>query len=92
MAAVESVVEGNDKSYPLNNPPPAYLFELNVYYQGAMAVHALRQEMGDEAFFDGLRTYLERYGGRVASDAQFRAVMEESAGRSLDNYYNTWFP
>lgn len=92
MAAVESVVEGNDKSYPLNNPPPAYLFELNVYYQGAVAVHALRQEMGDEAFFAGLRTYFERYGGRVASDAQFRAVMEESAGRSLDDYYNTWFP
>ena len=92
MAAVESVVEGNDKNYPLNNPPPGYLFELNVYYQGAMAVHALRQEMGDEAFLGGLRAYFERYGGGVASDAQFRAVMEESAGRSLDNYFNTWFP
>lgn len=92
MAAVESVVEGNDKSYPLNNPPAEYLFELNVYYQGALAVHALRQEMGDEAFFAGLRTYFERYGGGVASDTQFRAVMEESAGRSLDSYYNTWFP
>ncbi|UCG25224.1 MAG: M1 family metallopeptidase, partial [Chloroflexota bacterium] len=83
MAAVESVVEGNDKSYPLNNPPAEYLFELNVYYQGALAVHALRQEMGDEAFFGGLRTYFERYGGRTASDADFKAVMEESAGRSL---------
>jgi aminopeptidase N len=92
MAAVESVVEGNDKSYPLNDPPQAYLFELNVYYQGAMAVHALRQEMGDEAFFAGLRTYFERFGGGVASDAQFRVVMEESAGRSLENYFNTWFP
>ncbi|MGD8585120.1 MAG: M1 family metallopeptidase [Chloroflexota bacterium] len=92
MAAVESVVEGNDKNYPLNNPPPGLLFELNVYYQGAMAVHALRQEMGDEAFFAGLRAYFERYGGGVASDAQFRAVMEESAGRSLDDYFNTWFP
>ncbi len=92
MAAVESVVEGNDKSYPLNNPPAEYLFELNVYFQGAMAVHALRQEMGDEAFFGGLRTYFERFGGGTASDADFRAVMEESAGRSLDSYYQQWFP
>lgn len=92
MAAIESVVEGNDKSYPLNNPPNEYLFELNVYYKGAMAAHALRQEMGDEAFFAGLRNYFERYGGGTASDAQFRAVMEESAGRSLEDYFNTWFP
>ncbi|MGD2078865.1 MAG: M1 family metallopeptidase [Chloroflexota bacterium] len=92
MAAIESVVEGNDKSYPLHNPPPEYLFELNVYYQGAMAIHALRQEVGDEAFFGGLRTYFERYGGGVASDAEFRAVMEESAGRSLEAYFNNWFP
>ena len=92
MAAVASVVEGNDKSYPLNDPPAEYLFELNVYFQGAMAVHALRQEMGDEAFFGGLRTYFERFGGGTASDADFRAVMEESAGRSLDSYYQQWFP
>lgn len=92
MAAIESVVEGNDKYYPLNNPPPEYLFELNVYYQGALAVHALRQEMGDEAFFSGLQTYFQRYGGGTASDAQFRSVMEESAGRPLDDYFQTWFP
>ena len=92
MAAIESVVEGNDKNYPLDNPPAQYLFELNVYYQGAMAVHALRQEMGDEAFFGGLQTYIERYGGGTASDEQFRAVMEESAGRSLDGYFQAWFP
>lgn len=92
MEAIASVVEGNDKRYPLNNPPPEYLFELNVYYQGAMAVHALRQEVGDDAFFTGLRTYLQRYGGGTASDAQFQAVMEEAAGRSLTPFFDEWFP
>jgi aminopeptidase N len=86
------VVDGNDKSYPLNHPPPEYLFELNIYFQGALAVHALREDMGDEAFFDGLRQYFQRFGGKTASDAEFRAVMEESAGRSLETYFNEWFP
>jgi aminopeptidase N len=92
IAALQSVVDGNDKSYPLNHPPPEYLFELNIYFQGAVAVHALREEMGDEAFFDGLRHYFQRFGGKTASDADFRAVMEESAGRSLETYFSEWFP
>ncbi len=91
MAALRSVVEGNDKRYPLNQPPPEYLFELNVYFQGAAAVHALRQEMGDQAFFAGLREYMARFGGGTASDAQFKTVMEEAAGRPLDDFFAQWF-
>jgi aminopeptidase N len=48
--------------------------------------------MGDEAFLTGLRTYMARYGGRTASDAQFKDVMEEAAGRSLEAYFQQWFP
>lgn len=92
MAAVGSVVEGNDKHYPLNQPPPEYLFELNVYFEGALAAHALHREIGDEAFFSGLRTYFQSYGGSTASDAQFKAVMEAAAGRSLDELFAQWFP
>jgi aminopeptidase N len=92
MAALQSVVEGNDKSYPLNHPPKEYLFELNIYFQGALAVHALREEMGDEAFFNGLRHYIQRFGGKTASDEDFRTVMEEASGRSLETYFSEWFP
>ena len=92
MAAVSSIVEGNDKHYPLNQPPPEYLFELNVYFEGATVAHALRQEMGDEAFFKGLRNYFARFGGGTASDAQFKTVMEEAAGVPLDAFFAEWFP
>lgn len=92
MATVQSVVEGNDKSYPLNNPPPEYLFELNVYYQGAWIFHALRQEIGDKAFFAGLRAYVAKYGGSTASDDDFQRVMEEASGRSLEAFFQQYFP
>jgi aminopeptidase N len=91
VASLQSVVEGNDKHYPLLNPPPQYLFDLNIYFQGAVVVHALREEVGDDAFFTGLRAYFSRYGGKTASDAQFQAVMEESAGISLDPFFSQWF-
>jgi aminopeptidase N len=47
--------------------------------------------MGDEAFFNGLRAYFERYGGGTATDAEFQAVMEEAAGVSLDAFFEKWF-
>jgi aminopeptidase N len=92
IEGIRSAVEGHNQDYPLNNPPSGKLFEFNVYYKGALAVHALREEMGDEAFLTGLRTYMARYGGRTASDAQFKDVMEEAAGRSLEAYFQQWFP
>jgi aminopeptidase N len=91
MDNIASAVEENEREYQLNNPPAQFLFEFNVYQKGALAAHALRQEMGDASFFEGLRLYFERYGGGTASDAQFEEVMESAASRSLDEYFDQWF-
>lgn len=91
MAEVNEVVAADYSAYPLNDPPPPQMFGQDSYLKGAALVHALRQEMGDEAFFAGLQAYFERYGGGTASDAQFQAVMEEAAGKSLDALFQTWF-
>ena len=75
---------------PLLNPPPRRLFSTNSYFGGALMIHDLRQEVGDEAFFAGLQTYLAEYGGGTASDAQFQAVMEEASGQSLEAFFEKW--
>lgn len=92
IEGARSSVEANELNFPLGNPPAEYLFNFNVYYGGAVAVHELRQELGDEAFFNGLRLYFQRYGGGTASDAQFQAVMEEASGKSLGAFFAEWFP
>jgi aminopeptidase N len=92
MASVAAAVEENDQNYPLNYPPPEYLFEFDVYQRGSLLVHALRREIGDEGFLRGLRLYFDRYGGGTASDADFRAVMEEASGEELDAFFDGWFP
>jgi aminopeptidase N len=90
MEAILAAVAQNEPQYPLGHPPPESLFGFNTYFKGAALAHALRQEMGDEAFFAGLRLYFQRYGGGTASDAQFQAVMEEAAGKSLGGFFSEW--
>ena len=90
MLEVAGAVEQNTPQYALGNPPPSQLFGFNTYFKGATAVHALRREIGDDAFFAGLRLYFERFGGGTASDADFQAVMEEVSGRSLEAFFVEW--
>jgi aminopeptidase N len=77
--------------YPLNQPPPQALFGRDSYMRGALLVHELRGLMGDETFFDGLRLYLERFGGATATHAEFQSVMEAAAGIDLDAFFEDWF-
>jgi aminopeptidase N len=91
MAALEAAVAEQQSPYPLNDLPPALLFSFDSYIKGAVVAHNLRLEMGDDAFFNGLRAYFERFGGGTASHAEFQAVLEEAAGVSLDPFFDFWF-
>lgn len=75
---------------PLVNPPRREMFGITSYFKGALLVHDLRQEMGDEAFFAGLRLYFERYGGGTATHQQFQETLEEAAGQSLAPFFEEW--
>jgi aminopeptidase N len=73
-------------------PAPTDFLGYNSYYASAVLVHDLRLTMGDEAFFAGLRRYFGEYGGGTASQQEFQQVMEQSAGRSLDELFYLWLP
>lgn len=90
MDELSLTISQNNELQPLNALSPDNLFGYESYVKGAVVVHNLRKEMGDEAFFDGLQRYFERYGGGTASDGQFIAVMEEAAGRSLTDFFQQW--
>ncbi len=72
------------------DPGPAGLFDRSVYRRGALTLHALRLEVGDEVFFDTLRTWIVRFGGGSASTADFIALSEELHGSSLDAFFDAW--
>lgn len=91
IAEIEAEVAEKGHDYPLNDPPRDRVLSFDSYNRGVLLIHALHQEMGDEAFFQGLRTYLNRYGGGHASHQEFQAAMEEAAGASLDPFFEEWF-
>ncbi|HUP27693.1 MAG TPA: M1 family metallopeptidase, partial [Chloroflexia bacterium] len=89
MRGVYGYVKDNDFPPP-GNPPPDDLFNQGVYVRGALTLHALRKEVGDEVFFRTLRTYTGRYKYGNASTADFIAVAEEVSGKQLDDLFQAW--
>jgi aminopeptidase N len=75
---------------PTASPPVEGLFNPNVYYRGALTLHALRVRVGDPTFFRILRTYYERYRGGNAGTEDFVAVAEEVSGQDLRGFFEAW--
>ncbi len=61
-----------------------------VYTKAALFFHALRQEIGDRAFFEALQQYYraKKYG--IAAPEDLLAAFEAAAGRKLDAFYDPW--
>ena len=75
---------------PPGDPSVENLFSDTVYVRGAWTLHALRQLVGDEAFFDILRTYCERFQYENVSTSDFIAVAEEVSGQDLQSFFEDW--
>ncbi len=75
---------------PPGRPSPDDLFSLNVYYRGALTLHALRERIGDAAFFTLLRTYADTYRNGNARTEDFIALAEEIGGQDLDAFFDAW--
>lgn len=75
---------------PPAEPPADNLFNQGVYDRGALALHALRLRIGDEAFFKILRNYYDQYKYATASTDDFVAVAEKVSGTSLAEFFDLW--
>ena len=69
---------------------PDELFSVVSYDGGALALHALRLTVGDDAFFAGLRQWFERYADGAATTDDFIATVEDVSGADLDDYRAGW--
>ena len=74
----------------VGDPGAADMFDDRVYKRGALAVHAVRGELGDDAFFALLRRWTATHRHGVVTSSQFEAMAAEAAGRSLDTLFTQW--
>jgi aminopeptidase N len=61
-----------------------------VYDKGAYVLHLLREEMGERAFWNGLRLFTRRHFGKSVVTGDFVAAMEEANGKSLKEFFAKW--
>ncbi len=66
------------------------LFNQGVYVRGAMALYALKNRLGEPAFWALLRAYLERYKFANASNEDFIALTAQLHGAETGAFLDRW--
>lgn len=74
----------------LTDPGPADMFDDRVYKRGALTLHALRGELGDDGFFALLRDWTTRYRHGNAGTDDFTGLAANHATGSLRPLWQVW--
>jgi aminopeptidase N len=68
----------------------ANLFDGTIYDRGGMTLEALRERIGDPAFFTLLRTWYAQHRYGNVSTAEFVALAQQISGRDLRGFFQAW--
>ncbi len=66
------------------------MFTPITYQKGGVVIHTLRKELGDEVFWKGINTYLNRFKFQNVETADLQNVLEEVSGRDLEWFFKQW--
>ncbi|MEO6391066.1 MAG: M1 family metallopeptidase [Pyrinomonadaceae bacterium] len=61
-----------------------------VYQKGALVLYLLREEMGDRAFWTGLKAYTRAFWGKSVTTVDFQRALEKAAKRNLQVFFDKW--
>jgi aminopeptidase N len=69
---------------------PDDLFDAHAYERGALVLHMLRNVLGEEVFWRGVRHYIRTHAGSTVETAQLKIAFEEVCGCDLDLFFDQW--
>ena len=67
------------------------MFGYTSYQKGARILHMLRKYVGDEAFFDAINLYLNKFAYKSAEIHDLRLCFEEITGEDLNWFFEQWY-
>ncbi len=67
------------------------MFDQHSYNKGGLVLHMLRHYLGDEAFFAGLKHYLEKNALSAVEVDELRMAFEDVVGEDLNWFFNQWY-
>ncbi|MFT4108980.1 M1 family metallopeptidase [Propionicimonas sp.] len=85
-----AMLDGLPQDLVLTDPGPDRIFDDRVYKRGALTLHALRRVVGDDAFFEILRSWAVAHRHGAATTADFVALCEQTAGWRLGALFTDW--
>src|ERR1700757_2834343 len=65
-------------------------FDGNAYAKGGLVLYMLRHELGDDAFYAGLKHYLEINRGKNVVTADLIKAIEEATHTNVDQFFDQW--
>jgi aminopeptidase N len=65
-------------------------FDGNAYGKGGLVLYMLRHELGDDAFYAGLKHYLEVNRGKNVVTADLAKAIEEATHTNVDQFFDQW--
>ena len=66
------------------------LLNPNNYEKGAWVLHMLRANLGDAAFFQGIRAYYNSHPQANATTEDLRRAFEKASGKDLRGFFTRW--
>ena len=65
-------------------------FDENAYNKGGWVLYMLRHQMGEEAFYRGIKHYLEVNRGKNVVTADLGKAIEEASHTNVDQFFSQW--
>ena len=69
---------------------PDNMFDRHTYPKGGVVLHTLRRELGDEAFFAGIKRYLTVNRHRPVETQDLVRAMTEAGGVNVQPFFDQW--
>jgi aminopeptidase N len=85
-----SRLDGLPQDLLLGDPGPHDMFDDRVYKRGALTLHSLRLDLGDDLFFRLLREWVAGNAHGSVTTEGFVELAEAISGRVLRDHFQTW--
>lgn len=76
--------------WALSEVPQAWTYGTHSYNKGADVLHTLRSYLGDEAFSEGLTSFLTTYAFQPVNTDMLRDHLTMTSGIDMSDYFTDW--